>query len=69
MKQELPANVIWLEDADRSRYVRQYDFKAFRIGDVATWYDYVPGEELDYDTAVTGRVGEDGIYGEVVRLV
>lgn len=67
--EELPDNVIWLEDADHSRYVRQYDFKPYTIGDVATWYDYDPEGGLDYDTAVTGRVEEDALYGEVVRRV
>lgn len=69
MQQELPPNVIWLEDGDNSRYVRQYEFKPFSIGDVGTFYDFHADGTLDYDSALTCRVEEDLVYGEVARAV
>lgn len=69
MMEELPDNVIWLEDADRSRYVHKYDFQPFETGEVATFYDYHPTGFLDYDSALTCRVVEDAVLGPVARAV
>lgn len=66
---ELPDNVLWLEDADRSRYVHKYERKPYEEGDVATFFDYDPENGLDYDTAVTCRVVNDELLGLVARLV
>ena len=67
--QELPDHVLWLIDGDNSRYVHCYEFKPFALDDVATFYNYDPNGDLDYDTAVTVRVTEDPLLGLVGRLV
>ena len=67
--QELPENVLWLEDGDRSRYVHRFEFKSFTLEEVATFYDYDPEGQLDYDSAVTARVTEDPVLGMIGRLV
>ena len=69
MPQELPENVIWLVDGDNSRYVHKYERQAFALGDVATFFDYHADGRLDYDSALTCRVTEDPVYGEVARPV
>ena len=69
MQQELPDNVIWLVDGDDSRHVHKYERQAYALGEVATFYDFNPGGELDYDTAVTCRVERDPLLGEIARLV
>lgn len=66
---ELPENVLWLEDAGNSRYVNKYERKAFTEGEVATFFDYDPEGNLDYDTAVTCRVVRDEVLGLVGKLV
>jgi hypothetical protein len=67
--QELPDNILWLEDAGNSRYVNKYERKPFLEGDVATFFDYDPDGGLDYDSAVTCRVVRDEVLGLVGRLV
>ncbi|MEO0732456.1 MAG: hypothetical protein AAFZ52_06450 [Bacteroidota bacterium] len=67
--QEIPDNVIWLEDGDQSRYVHKYERQPFAVGDMATFYDYHADGTLDYDSAVTCRVVEDVLLGVIVRLV
>jgi hypothetical protein len=66
---ELPDNVLWLEDAGNSRYVNKYERKPFETGEVATFFDYNPEGEIDYDSAVTCRVIRDEVLGLVARLV
>ncbi len=66
---ELPDNVLWLEDADRSRHVHKYERQPYALGEVATFFDYDPEGGLDYDTAVTCRVVEDAFLGVIARLV
>lgn len=67
--QELPDNLLWLVDGDQSRYVHKYERQPFAPGDVATFFDYDPAGDLDYDTAVTCRVVEDEVLGLIGRLV
>jgi len=66
---ELPENILWLQDADNSRYINKYERKAFELGEVATFFDYDEDGYLDYDSAVTVRVVEDEVLGLVGRLV
>lgn len=66
---ELPDNVLWLQDADNSRYVNKYERKPFALGEVATFFDYDEDGGLDYDSAVTCRVEEDEVLGLIARLV
>lgn len=71
--QELPENILWLEDGDRSRHVHKYERRPYEAGEVATFYDYDPadatGAAVDFDTAVTCRVTEDETLGLIGRLV
>lgn len=67
--QELPDHILWLIDADNSRYIHRYAFKPFTLDDVETFYDYHEDGRLDYDSAVTVRVTEDATLGIVGRLV
>ena len=69
MQQELPDNVIWLRDGGSGRYVHKYERQPYRIGDVATFYDFNEDGTLDYDSAVTCRVEADELLGEVARKV
>ncbi|OAV44492.1 hypothetical protein [Lewinella sp. 4G2] len=69
MRKELPDHVIWLVDGDEGRYVHQYEFRPFAIGDVATFYDYHEDGTFDYDSATTCRVERDAVYGEIARKV
>ena len=66
---ELPDNILWLQDADKSRYVNKYERKAFELGEVSTFFDYDEDEGIDYDSAVTVRVVMDEVLGLVGRLV
>ncbi|WP_020570049.1 hypothetical protein [Neolewinella persica] len=67
--QELPDNLLWLVDADQSRYIHKYERQPFALGDVATFYTYDPEGHLDYDSAITCRVVEDEVLGVIGRLV
>ncbi len=69
MQKELPNNVLWLEDGDNSRYVHRYEFAPYALGEVTTFYDYAEDGSLNYDTAVTCRVEQDDVYGEIARPV
>lgn len=69
MPKEIPENVIWLEDGEHSRYVHKYERQPYALGDVATFFDYHEDDRLDYDSAITCRVVEDLVYGEIAKPV